>query len=923
MWWTNPWWLLALVLIIPLFFFSSFSLNHLKHTGPNLAGKRSTKHSGSLVKRLTILRAVAIIFVIFALSGTYILIPSRSRQLVILLDNSASIGEVHAESSRRAALQIIHSLKPGDQVALLTFAGQPSMITPWATPEEVAVILESAVLKPEFPDQTNIQAALQAAFLMFEGKSGNRSILLFSDGHSTTGGPVSKILTIIRNHGIVIDTVPVEIVSHGLSGRELLLPELVHPQEPVLAKWKLVAGHPQSVTILVKVDGKITGRIPFQVLSGENIIPLSLPPQNSGVHRVDVVAETVDGKEIPGSFSAGLLQVSGPARILIVHGDSTPALEQALANQGMRVEPLEFSRLPDRLEGLDSYGAIVLDNVPAFYMTENQQNMLQSYVAGGGGLLVIGGDTSLGRGGYYATGLEDILPVETDTRQRLLFPRANILFVIDSSGSMSETVGKTLKLAAMQGVAAAIKELNPQDKVGILNFDVEPAWVVRFTRVGRREEIMKSFSQIGEGGGTNPATVMEEVVREFSNPGSIRRHVIFLTDGSTDGGDFRELSQKLKSLRVTISAVVIGESVNERLLEDIARWGDGRYYRAKLGQIPRVIQKETVRITRDLTQEGFFEPVVRTYSPTLSGLEYLLPPVTGYLLTKPKNLATVYLEVSKGHPLLAGWRYGNGQVLVFAGDSGRRWLSAWSGNPMYNRFWSQLVRSIERTEKNNGLRAMVKAEATTARIVVEAAGPGNKLQSGLSLAGYTGSGPGQISFRLRETAPGRYEAHLPLAGPGIQQFHIHDLRNNSWTSGWVFNSPCAEYSALGPDLDFLSHLSDSTGGTLSKITENYLPRAKRAWVPLNLQGWLVVFALLVFLVELGYRSTLLGQFAMARTLFASWRAAMVRQAGLFRGGRGEAQETPGEDPKKNTQCLSHSGTVGEGTVEESRGRGRG
>lgn len=886
MWWTNPWWLLGLVLIIPLLAFSGFTLNYRKPAGQSVARELMTVSSRSLLKRLIILRGLAIIAVILALAGTNILLPSRSRQLVMLFDTSISIGDVQTERSRNAALKIINDLKPGDQVAVVAFAGQPSVINPWASPLEAKRILESASLQAPLPEQTDLQAALRVAYQLFKGKSGNRSILLFSDGHPTTGGMVTKTLSDISNSGITVDTVPVETMGCGLAARELTIPEIVHPGEPVQAQWKVIAGKPQKVTVLVKIDGNPVYRAPLSVVKGENTIPLPLTPQNSGVHRVEVTAQDADGKLIPQTTSGGLLQVSGPARILVVHGDSTPALSQALAIQGMQVTGIKLFQFPDTAEGLDSYGAVVLDNVPAFYMTDNQQNLLQSYVAGGGGLLVIGGNESLGRGGYFLTKLEDILPVKTDTRQRLLFPRANILFVIDSSGSMSDIVGKTSKqLAAMQGVDAAIKELNPQDEVGILGFDVEPTWVIHFTKVSRGEEIRKALSQMGEGGGTKMAAAMEEIKREFSNPGPIRRHVIFLTDGLTDAGNFKELTLQLKSLGVTTSTVGIGDEVNERLLKNMARWGEGEYYRAKLDQLPRVIRKETVRITRDLIQEGRFDPVVRTYTPNLSGLEYQLPPVQGYLLTKPKDLATVYLLVGMADPLLAGWRYGNGQVAVFTSDSGQRWLKSWSGTSVYNRLWSQLIRSIERANKNDGLRVMIKAEAATTRIIVEAVGPDHRLRSGLSLTGYTGSGSNQISFNLKETAIGHYEANLPVIGSGIQRFNIYDRQSKDWAIGWSWNPPGLEFAALGPDLGFLGYLSKTTGGELYNISGVKPPKRGWALMPLNLQGWLVVIALLLFLVELGYRSTSLGQLAMVRALFAAWWAVQIRLADMFRGTR--------------------------------------
>ena len=915
-WWTNPWWLLALILLVPVIGLSGFSFNYRKQTDPLITLEKAAPPKHYLLKRLTVLRVAAIVAIIFGLAGTSILIPTWNRQLVILLDVSASVGEVSAADSRHAALKIIAALKPWDRTAVVIFAGQPTVLTPLVKPEDALIILESALLKSPFPEQTDLQAALRAAYQLLRDRRGNRSILLFSDGHSNSGGTVSGVITAIRDSGILIYSIPVGITGNGPVARELKLPELVHPGEKIQAQWKVAANQTQMIIVGVKLDGRLIYRIPTRITKGENTIPLVLTSQTDGIHRVEVAAETVDGNTISQSVSGGLLQISSPARILVVHGDASPALSQALRIQGIQVSEQGASQFPDTIQALDGYAAIVLDNVPALYLNENQQNLLQSYVAGGGGLLVIGGDASLGRGEYYGTGLEDLLPVRTDTRQRILFPRSEILFVIDHSGSMAEMVGNTSKqFAAMQWVAAALNELNPQDEVGILTFDAESTWLCRFTPVNRRKEIMDRLSTMSVGGGTNIAGVIQEVIREFSVPEPIGRHVIILTDGfdnTTDSSNnqdvpdiFKKLSLKLKELRVTITTIGIGDQINEPLLRDLAYWGEGQFYRANGDQISRVIQTEIVRITRDLIQEGRFNPAIRTKAANLSGLEDNLPPIKGYLLTKPKQLATVYLETGKSDPLLAGWRYGNGQVTVFTSDSGRRWLTPWTGMPVYNRFWSQLIRSMERADISQGLRASVNVEAGSAQISIEAIDSGHRLRSGLSLIGYTGNGPDQFTFHLRETAMGHYEASVPLVGSGIQQFDIYEQQGNERTICWVWNPPGAELLTLGPDTAFLGQLSNATGGEILKLTHPKLPRLNwPAWTPLNLQNWLVIIALLLFLVELGYRSTSLGQLATAWVIIASWWTAQVRKAEIVRDARSNGH-TPTSSEPQNMSDAHH------------------
>ncbi|HYH05113.1 MAG TPA: glutamine amidotransferase, partial [Bacillota bacterium] len=264
--------------------------------------------------------------------------------------------------------------------------------------------------------------------------------------------------------------------------------------------------------------------------------------------------------------------------------------------------------------------------------------------------------------------------------------------------------------------------------------------------------------------------------------------------------------------------------------------------------------------------------------------------LAGYLITKPKNLATVYLEVGKNDPLLVDWRYGNGRVAVFTSDSGSRWLNRWSENPLYNRLWSQVIRTIERRTADAGLRIQSKVEAASARVVVEAIDTEGHLRSGLQLQGrFVGS---NTAFVLPETAPGRYEATVMLPGSGLQSFEVLDRINKNWASGWVWNPPGEELQVLGPDYALLSYLSATTGGMEFKTGNIRLPGSSWSWIPLDLTPWLIGFALLFFIIELGYRSTSLGQVAMARTMASAWWNVQKHLIGMVKSRQWENGSTP-------------------------------
>lgn len=885
MWWTDPVWLLALTSLVPII---GLGARRRDAKADPAADTNARPAVTSVLRRLTGLRAVSLTLAVLALAGTSVMLPTHGRRVAVLLDVSASVGRAQVEQARRAARNVMESMASNGLVAVIAFAGRPRVVTSLAAPSEAAALLEADDLTTPEPEATDLEAALRTGVELLGRHHGSRRMLLFSDGRANAGaGTIADLVAL--GGGVPVDVVPIGRQEAGLTSEALILPESARPGERIIASWKVRSDQARTAIVTMIVDGKMVERGSVSVPAGISTVPLAMTAPAPGFHRVTLEAVDDGGRPWDEATVAGLLQVAGPARILVVRGPGSSPIGTVLETQGFHAEATEAAAMPGSVTGLGRYAAVVLDDVPAVHLAAEQRRALVDYVTGGGGLLVVGGEHSLGRGEYYATELEDLLPVHTDTRQRLFFTRANILFVIDRSGSMSEDVGRTSKQeAAMRGIAAAVKDLDPQDEVAVLSFDTEPTWVLPFTSVTRREEIQRALAGIGGGGGTDLSTALREAAEGFADRGPVRRHVVILTDGLTEGERFEELCRRLRDTGATITTIAVGEQVNEELLRSIATWGQGQYYRAKMDQIPQVMLKETVRITRDLIQEGRFSAAVHTSADLLRGIGGETPPILGYLITKPKHLATVYLTVGKGDPLLAVWRYGDGLVAVFAGDSGRRWLAPWVDRPVYNRLWSQVVRYVERRTADTDLRASARLEAGVARIVVEATDPERRLQPGLQLVGRAvGTG---ASFQLTETAPGRYEASLPSPGGGLQEYEIHD-RGGSWTLAAVWNPPGGEHQARGPDPVLLAQLCAGTGGRLLSLDGLALPAPRWAWGAVPLRGWLIVLALLLFVLELGYRSTSLGQVAMAREALAVWWGRQRRMLDQARGlGRREAPE---------------------------------
>lgn len=893
MWWGKPYWLLAAVIIVPI----------LRLGGIRLWRKRQiteSKLSGVLLW-ISGLRALAILLVVLALADTSLLLPSKQRQVLLAIDVSESIGRVRIEKARKAALTIVNQLNGNDRVGIIAFAGNSRVIAPLVAPGEAKAVLETNELRVEHSDQTDLQAALRLGKELLRQQPGNSQIVLFSDGRATTGGLTASQ---INDLGVAVQVVPNGrqmgvVVTHGLD-----LPEWVHAGQPVPIVWKVSANRSETLRAIVKIDGRKAIEQVVQVGPGLNEMALTLPAAPTGVHQLELTAVTSAGQSLPQATAGGLLRVSGLAQTLVINGNSdlTPSpISQALRTQGLAVTERFTGQLPDSSTLLSGYPSVVFDNVAATQLTIAQQQALQSYVSDGGGLLVVGGEQSLGRGDYFATTLEEMLPVETDTRQRLFFTKAQILFVIDYSRSMAENVGNTSKqLAAMQCIAATTRQLNPLDEVGILGFDTEPFWVLRFTPAGRQALIDESLAKLGGGGGTEMTTALAEITRSFGAPGPVRRHVIILTDGFTKEGNFQQLVAQLRTGGVSCSTIAVGEQVNEMLLKNIAQWGQGQYYRTQFDQLPLVVAKETNRVLRDLIQEGRFQSKVGAATAMIAGLEQGTPPVLGYLLTKPKKLATINLAIGpKNDPLLASWRYGAGKVAVFTSDSGKRWLAPWAGRSQYNRLWSQVSRFIERDAQAAGIHVQTRVATAAVTLTIEGIDANGRLLTGRQYRGRYDNSSG-APFHFKETAPGHYEAVVLLQTTGLNSFSIRDQENGAWTVASAWNPPGEELRSLGPDLNGLTELSNGTGGQVLSLNQPRLPATAWSWTPVAIGNLLVIAALLVLVIEIAIRSTSFGQLLKVWEHIQAWWVKQQRLIALIRGRQSaeepfqaEAQRTMG------------------------------
>ena len=123
------------------------------------------------------------------------------------------------------------------------------------------------------------------------------------------------------------------------------------------------------------------------------------------------------------------------------------------------------------------------------------------------------------------------------------------------------------------------------------------------------------------------------------------------------------------------------------------------------------------------------------------GLADELPPITGLVLTSPKENELVEIPIvsplptGQVNPVLAHWTYGLGRSVAFTSDAGRRWAKAWPDWKSYAAFWSQVVRWAMRPAERGNLTLSVRREEGRIKVVVDALDKENQFLNFLQIQG--------------------------------------------------------------------------------------------------------------------------------------------------------------------------------------------
>jgi uncharacterized membrane protein len=944
----QPAWLILLLLVPLVIYLSSRSLSGL----------------GTARRRLAIvLRSALIVLLVLALAEARLRHPDQSTTVLFLVDRSLSIPEDWEstgvagrrvdrrwERIKRFINESVEKRGPAskwDRTGVIVFGRRPRLELP---PSDVPRLNFREVTCPIDPNYTDIGAAIKLALASFPENSSKRIVLL-SDGNENLGNAEAQARIAVKND-VPIDIVP---LAAGFRNQDEVLVEGV--EAPPLTEQS--AQLPIRVLLRSYNPGTVVGMLTLRRLSGGAIVPVPPSPLQVQVHPglnavsfkqtlgheqqsytyeatfqplqimdPDSSARPVTGYRTENKRATTHVIALGQRRLLLIEpreGEHQLLLDRLRAIGGeskFKVHSIEASRLPQSHEELgvflSNYDCIILANVPAEMLNDEQQEMIRSNTHDQGcGLIMVGGPESFGAGGWQGTAVEKALPVDCEIKSIKVMGKGGLVMIMHAS-EMADGNRWQKEIAKL-----AVKKLGPVDEVGVLFFDWGGMkWHVPLQPVGgRAQTIMRQIDSLMPGDMPEFDSGLTMAHKELTDPKReiSTKHIIIMSDGDPVLSSTSILNT-LRTSKVTVTTVGVATHgpPQDQSLSNIAKATGGRYYNVKSpAALPSIYTKEARIVSQSFLYEKRFQPRLLWRGGPTEKLPEALGPLYGFVRTTAKSSPLVQMPIlgpptgDQEFPILAYWNYGLGKSVAFTSDARstlRRpgWDRDWAQSDMYLKFWEQVInwalRSVETgrltmtTEYRDG-RVHVTIDARDAREepITDLTIEGGITAPAGSPTGKAGESPGAIKFEEKNS--GVYEASFKANDAGSYFINARALRTvktnekgkevTTQESDSVRAGVTVPYSPEFADMEsnapLMEKLAQITGGQLIPDSDKDLDAAAGRATVYRRQGllgsrnlqpiwyWLVVLAGIGLLFDVGVRRIALDTHEIAGRFERIWK----------------------------------------------------
>ena len=761
-----------------------------------------------------LLRIAAVVILVFALCRPFSNLASDKLHVVFLVDVSQSVDEKASQAALEEIEDAIDQLRSRDSWSLFALG---KGIREFESPEAFRDWIQSwtAGSHDQFRSETRLADSLLKTRLSFPSGATKR-IILFSDGQDTDRF-LAQSLSQLEEENVDVLFQKIDSLSDAESAVVSFKP----------STFQAYYGEVVRMTANLSANRNLKGEL--RMIHRGVVVqkqPVDLKPDKANRYYFDVdmmtagdsqwtVELVTDQDRFPINNQRNCtITVQGKPRVLILHQreQEMRAFVRAMGKQDVAIEVRGKFGLPETIQGMLAFDAIVLADFPATSIPPRQMNLLNRYVIDfGGGLAMLGSENSFGLGGYHRTPVEEVLPLVSRFEKEKEKPSLAMVLVMDKSGSME---GVPIELAR-QAAIAAVELLGPRDQIGVVGFDSSPYIVSEMKSAIQADAIESAIRTMDAGGGTNMYPGMVAGKEMLENTNAKIRHMICLSDGHTTAADHESLVQAMTDVGITVSTVALGDA-DRQLLSNLAEIGRGRYYETNdPANVPQIFTKETMQASKSAIKEDLFGSVQTGDHRALAGFTKAeLPFTLGYVMTQQKPTAQVLLVTETGDPLLAVGRFGLGTTMAYTSDLTERWGGEWLVWDKVGSFWGQIFRTIARNSNSQGIEVQQQMVNDRWILDIQARDQNGRLQSKVAWELDSLDSQGTMTkYSVDEVGLGRYRAEIPIAKKDKLTVRLRDPASNKIKVLHYLRPYPAEYGllqTLSPEIETLDSFSATT-----------------------------------------------------------------------------------------------------------------
>lgn len=812
------------------------------------------KQKGRTLKRsVMITRMVLCSLLIGALCGISMSMPGKNAATIFLLDASDSMRESREESV--SFIQEALKALPRKHKAGVVVFGSDTQVDKFLDESK----LYSKVGVVPKASATNIEQAIQTA-ITYLPEEANKEIILISDGQENEGNMLETV-DLVKRAGVDFK---IHKISHQTKNEvyidSLSIPEKIYKDEGFLVTTKIMSNVKTKAKLSLYAGTEKKSEEAVDIEVGENTFVFKDIQSAGGFKSYKAVLSCDEDSEIGNNEYTAFTTVEDVPKVLVIEGSKGKALgiQSALEQMGGNYEMCLAESAPSTLENMLAYQAIVmsdvyLEDLPKGFL-EQVENYVKSY---GGGLLVTGGENAYALGGYENTVLEEILPVEMHKKGKKTMPMVSLSLVIDHSGSMCDKENGMSKLnMSIQAAAAVVDYLDEDDEISVFSFDDSYTEVVPRQKVKDKEAIKSLIFGINDGGGTSIYPALEAAYTTQSKSEAEIKHIILLTDGQDSYGmiQYDDLVNQMKSEKITLSTVAVGNDANSNLLRYLAENSGGRSYIAdRASNLPRIFAKEFFMSTGEYLINETFQAQVTSSHEVLKGVvengEMVL---NGYVGTSMKPLGTQILTSLHNEPVLALWQCGLGKTVAWTSDVDGGWTSSlFSTNKGIQLFKNILNWSMMSNEGNGEIQISQSGEG--AKVTFKASDIETSRKVTVSYESMEGKKEEQ---ELTEIEPGIYESELPLEEKGFYAFNINEMLEGGTSANYIsaFAKQYSKEYKFNEDSGKLEQFIEAVEGQFIHLpNECFKLETKIGYKSIELTNILLMITGILFLMDIVVR----------------------------------------------------------------------